>query len=109
MSIPLYMCNDVMNYGCPAPLSVVKVEKAVQCQLINMCHISGGQTVLCLYIYFVLLFCTCVQYIQYVCARMFFVHEFIHVGKLNTVCDRLTLSLCHIVCIHFVPLCVKPQ
>lgn len=39
VSIPLYMCNDVMNYGYPAPLSVVKVEKAMQCELINVCHI----------------------------------------------------------------------
>lgn len=38
VSIPLYMCNGVMNYGCPAPLSVVTVEKAMQCQL--MCHTS---------------------------------------------------------------------
>ncbi len=43
VSILLYICNGVMNYGCAAPLSLVKVEKAIQCQL--MCHISerGGR------------------------------------------------------------------
>lgn len=53
VSIFQYMCNDVMNYGCAAPLSVVKVEKAMQCQL--MCHISvqGGK----MFFKFTYLFC----------------------------------------------------
>lgn len=31
------MCNGVMNNGCPAPLSVAKLEKAMQCHV--MCFI----------------------------------------------------------------------